>query len=57
MAPGSPVFNNTWNLMALHHAREPAESANEGMRIDKIVADLRSEFQTSNPGILTELGI
>ena len=54
---GSPVFNNTWDLMALHHKREPAESANEGMRIDKIVADLRSTFQTSNPGILTELGI
>lgn len=54
---GSPVFNNTWDLMALHHARNSAESANEGMRIDKIVADLRNEFQTSNPGILTELGI
>lgn len=54
---GSPVFNNTWDLMALHHAREPAESANEGIRIDRIVADLRSEFQTSNPGILSELGI
>ena len=54
---GSPVFNNTWDLMALHHARTPSESANEGMRIDKIVADLRNEFQTSNPGLLTELGI
>ncbi|MCF6298941.1 MAG: serine protease [Thiomicrorhabdus sp.] len=54
---GSPVFNNTWDLMALHHAREPSESANEGVRIDKIVADLRNEFQASNPRILTELGI
>lgn len=54
---GSPVFNNTWDLMALHHARKPSESANEGIRIDRIVADLRSEFATSNPGILTELGI
>ena len=54
---GSPVFNNTWDLMALHHAREPSESANEGIRIDKIVADLRNEFQTSNPQILSELGI
>ena len=54
---GSPVFNNTWDLMALHHARKLSESANEGIRIDKIVADLRSEFQTSNPGVLTELGI
>jgi V8-like Glu-specific endopeptidase len=54
---GSPVFNNTWDLMALHHARKPSESANEGIRIDKIVADLRSEFQSSNPELLTELGI
>ena len=54
---GSPVFNNTWDLMALHHAREPSESANEGIRIDKIVADLRREFQTTNPQILSELGI
>lgn len=54
---GSPVFNNTWDLMALHHARKPSESANEGIRIDKIVADIRSEFHTSNPALLTELGI
>lgn len=54
---GSPVFNNTWELMALHHARKPSESANEGIRIDKIVTDLRNEFQASNPAILTELGI
>ena len=54
---GSPVFDNKWDLMALHHARNPAESANEGIRIDKIVADLRNEFQTTNPEILTELGI
>jgi hypothetical protein len=53
---GSPVFNNTWDLMALHHARVPNKAANEGIRID-IVADLRSEFQTADPGILTELGI
>ncbi|WP_258104987.1 serine protease [Marinoscillum sp. MHG1-6] len=54
---GSPVFDNKWDLMALHHARHPAESANEGIRIDKIVADLRNEFGSSNPAILTELGI
>ena len=54
---GSPVFNNTWDLMALHHAREPSESANEGIRIDKIVADLRAQFQSSRPEILTELEI
>lgn len=54
---GSPVFNNAWDLMALHHAREPSENANEGIRIDKIVSDLRNEFQASKPEILTELGI
>lgn len=54
---GSPVLDNNWDLMALHHAREPAELANEGVRIDKIVADLKNEFQSSNPAILTELGI
>lgn len=54
---GSPVFDNKWDLMALHHARNNAESSNEGIRIDKIVADLRNEFQTTNPAILTELGI
>ena len=54
---GSPVFDNNWDLMALHHARKPSENANEGIRIDKIIADLRNEFQTTNPAILTELGI
>jgi endonuclease G len=54
---GSPVFNNTWDLMALHHARNSSESANEGIRIDKIVADLKGQFQTSNPGILSDLNI
>ena len=54
---GSPVFNNKWDLMALHHARNNAESSNEGIRIDEIVADLKNEFQTSDQGILTELGI
>ncbi len=41
---------------ALHHARDPTESANEDMRIDKIVADLRDQFQGSNPGVLSESG-
>jgi hypothetical protein len=54
---GSPVFNNTWDLMALHHARHPTESANEGIRIDRIAKDLRNQFKTSMPSILTELGI
>ena len=56
---GSPVFTNGWDLVALHHAGgDQAPSGawlnNEGMRIDRIVADLRANAPAS---ILAELGI
>lgn len=60
---GSPVFNNAWDLVILHHAAGDYDTANnkwldnEGMRIDSIVTHLRSQFGVSNPGLLTELGI
>ncbi len=62
---GSPVFNNQWDLIAIHHAAGEWDSAtlawlsNEGMRMDKIVADLRSHYGGTATGaqILTELGI
>ncbi len=59
---GSPVFNNNWDLVALHHAAGDLSSTgtwldNEGIRIDSIVAHLHNQFATSNPGLLTELGI
>jgi endonuclease G len=62
---GSPVFNNEWDLIAIHHAAGEWDSTNgvwvnnEGMRIDKIVADLRSHYSGSTTGdqILAELGI
>jgi endonuclease G len=59
---GSPVLNNEWDLVALHHAAgDPGPSGqwldNEGMRIDSIVAHLKNQFGTSNPGLLKELGI
>lgn len=62
---GSPVFNNQWDLLAIHHAAGEWDSvnnvwkSNEGMRIDKVVADLRSHFGGSPTGqnILAELGI
>lgn len=60
---GSPVFNNEWDLVALHHAAGDFDSTNnkwhdnEGMRIDSIVNHLKNEFATSNPGLLAELGI
>lgn len=39
---GSPVFNNDWELVALHHAgvRQGASAENEGVRISAIVQRL-----------------
>lgn len=60
---GSPVFNNEWELIALHHAGGEKDGDtwlnNQGIRIDKIVADLRRHFGGSASGqrILSELGI
>lgn len=56
---GSPVFTNGWDLVALHHAGgdQAANGTwlnNEGMRIDRIVADLQANVPAS---IRTELGI
>ena len=33
----SPVFNQKWQLVALHHASASSKQANEGIRIDVIV--------------------
>lgn len=41
---GSPVFDNGWNLVALHHAgvsRDDGSALNEGIRISSIVNDLQ----------------
>ncbi|MCH8862796.1 MAG: trypsin-like peptidase domain-containing protein [Proteobacteria bacterium] len=61
---GSPVFNNAWEIIALHHAAGSEDAVgnwadNEGMRIDKIIADLRSHFGgiTGGAAILSELGL
>jgi endonuclease G len=60
---GSPVFSNQWDLVALHHAAgdwDPVNNKwldNEGMRIDSIVSHLKTQFGTSNPGLLQELNI
>jgi hypothetical protein len=56
---GSPVLNNLWRIIALHHAageQDPATGAwlnNEGIRIDVIIERLR----TSAPDIARQLGI
>lgn len=61
---GSPVFDNYWDIIALHHAAGDWDSAtsswldNEGMRIDRIIDDLQANLRgTSEEHILTELGI
>jgi endonuclease G len=61
---GSPVLNNAWDLVALHHAAGSQDGAgnwvdNEGVRVDRIVADLRSHLSGSPAGqaVLSELGI
>lgn len=58
---GSPVFNNMWELVALHHAGGAKDENNtwinnQGIRLDRIVADLRNHFG-DQPGVLTELRI
>jgi endonuclease/exonuclease/phosphatase family metal-dependent hydrolase len=48
---GSPVFNNAWELVALHHAgeRDPDGTAeNEGILISAIVNDLTEQLR-ANP--------
>lgn len=60
---GSPVFNNAWDLIAIHHAagdnRDGVWLNNEGMRLDCIVDELRAHFSETLHGqaVLTELGI
>jgi endonuclease G len=59
---GSPVFDNEWELLAIHHAAGDYHAGkwidNEGMRIDSIIDDLQNSLRgTSDEGVLTELGI
>ena len=60
---GSPVFDNNWDLMALHHAGGERQNgvwiSNQGIRIDKISEDLQNHYKGTSTGrkILTSLGI
>lgn len=54
---GSPVFNNSWDLVALHHAGwvESGRTTNEGIRIAAIVSHLiaqQNSEDTSSPALL-----
>jgi V8-like Glu-specific endopeptidase len=42
---GSPVFNQDWKLVALHHASSSAKRANEGIRIDVLLEAMRKEMK------------
>lgn len=56
---GSPVFNNTWDLVALHHAGwiENGVTTNEGVRMAAIVSHLvaRQHTETTASKALLEL--
>lgn len=55
---GSPVFNNDWNLVALHHAGwsgPDGTATNEGIRISSIVDYLESQNKIESNTMLTNL--
>ena len=60
---GSPVFNNVWQIVALHHAGGDRDASgkwlnNEGIRIDAVINDLRAHFVSEGrQDVLDELGI
>jgi len=60
---GSPVFNNSWKIVALHHAGGDKDATgkwlnNEGIRIDAVIKDLRDHFTAEGrQDVLDDLGI
>ncbi len=38
---GSPVFDQQWRLVGLHHASRSSKEANEGVRIDRVLESVR----------------
>ncbi len=44
---GSPVFNQAWELVALHHAMSKEKKANKGIRIDLIIEAIKSDLAAS----------
>jgi V8-like Glu-specific endopeptidase len=38
---GSPIFNQKWELVGIHHSASKEKQANEGIRIDRILEDIR----------------
>ena len=55
---GSPVFNNQWNLVALHHAGwsgSDGSATNEGIRIASIVDFLDAKNENESNSMLVNL--
>lgn len=57
---GSPVFNNSWEVLALHHAGGDKVDGewvnNEGIRIDRIVDDVQRRLPVGN-SVRRQLGV
>ncbi|KDN18078.1 DNA/RNA non-specific endonuclease [Amycolatopsis rifamycinica] len=61
---GSPVFNDQWEIVALHHASVPATGhaeyggfLNEGIRVSKLLKFLRAQaFDPARQALLDRLG-
>ena len=41
---GSPIFNQNWELVGIHHSASREMRANEGIRIDRILEEIRETF-------------
>jgi hypothetical protein len=41
---GSPIFNQNWELVGIHHSASREMQANEGIRIDRILEDIRKKL-------------
>lgn len=55
---GSPVFNNQWNLVALHHAgwgNADGSASNEGIRMKAIVDHITAQNENESSDILESL--
>ena len=44
---GSPVFDQDWNVVGLHHSFSPEHKANEGIRIQRIIEDIRKKLKAN----------
>ncbi len=45
---GSPVFDQDWRLVALHHAASTARKANEGVLIDAILEQIKADLSNAD---------